>query len=92
MADNRPAAEGECLHCRMSLSGTCSEHSSPENPTWATDRLAEAIDRLDNYWHASKIPLPAQLHAEQLANGIASVRDELKALYKELTGEDPWAE
>lgn len=54
------------------------------------ERLGVLSDRADNYWHAVMLPLPAAVHADQLRAGMAYIRDELREIFREATGENPW--
>lgn len=57
------------------------------------DRLGRIADNLDAALFATKLPgLPAQLHVEGLSGAIRSARDEIAALVREVTGDDPWAD
>lgn len=56
------------------------------------DRLGRTSDKADNFTHAVKLPLPDSLHKQQLAEGMQKIRDELRALYVEVSGENPWEE
>lgn len=48
------------------------------------------IDELDNLAHALQIPLPPQMHVEQLKELLPEKVAKLKALYIEITGQNPW--
>lgn len=57
------------------------------------DKVGELSDRADNFTHSAKMPgLPASIHISCLADGMASIRDELRQAYVEFTEKDPWAE
>lgn len=56
------------------------------------ERIAELAEKLDNHAAASVLPMPSHIHLSVLRDVIAEARDELRALYTQLTGEDPWAE
>lgn len=56
------------------------------------EQLAEQIDRLDNLAHALQIPMPAQMHVENLKSAIPSVVADLKKAFTALTHYDPWQE
>lgn len=63
-------------------------------PTQLRDERLEEIgaiaDSAANYHAASKLRLPPQMHATQLALGMAELRDRLRKLYCQLTGQNPW--
>lgn len=56
----------------------------------ANNELGEAIDQLDNYAHALKLPLRAEMHVEQMRVALPEVVKRLKAAFVEVTGENPW--
>lgn len=56
------------------------------------EQVGQLADRADNFCCASLLGLPAKVHAEQLALGMADIRDALRALYIEATGDDPWTD
>lgn len=47
-------------------------------------------DQLDNALHAARLPLPPAIHIEGMTAIISNVRDRLRALVIQSTGEDPW--
>ena len=56
------------------------------------DRIGRLSDRADNFAVSAKMPgLSASIHASCLADGMNDLRDELRQLYVEKTGENPWA-
>lgn len=54
------------------------------------ERLGLLVDTLDNILYSAKLPLPAAVHVELLTEKIREARDELAAIVREATGEDPW--
>ena len=52
--------------------------------------LAEVVDKADAMVHASRLPIPDEIHKIALACGMASIAEKLKLLYVEETGENPW--
>lgn len=56
------------------------------------DRLGRLADRIDNLTHAMALPLPDSVHLQALRDAMPELRDELKAIYVEVTGENPWEE
>lgn len=54
------------------------------------EELGNAIDRIDNLYHALTIPMPAQFHIDQLKTILPEAITELKDGYKKVTGENPW--
>lgn len=55
------------------------------------DRIGELADKADNFYHGAQLPLPPQIHIMGLTAGMESLRDELRALFTDVTGENPWA-
>lgn len=60
--------------------------------TKVAERIADVADRADNYFAAAQLPMTAQIHQERLAIGMEKIRNNLRALYVELTDENPWEE
>lgn len=56
----------------------------------ATEELGKQIDSLDNLAHALQLPLPAQMHVEQLRKALPESVLEFKRLFAAVTGENPW--
>ena len=56
------------------------------------DSLGKISDTADNFSHASQLHLPAALHAELLSKGMVNIRDQIRKLYVEVSGENPWAD
>lgn len=56
----------------------------------AAEDLGRAIDRVNNFTHALLIPVPAEMHVEQLKIGLPEVVTELKTAFAAVTGENPW--
>ena len=54
------------------------------------DQIGEIADDCDNFAHAAQLPMPPQFHVEQLTRGFEHVRDLLRALYVEASGDNPW--
>lgn len=61
-----------------------------EKVTECIDRIGELADRLDNLLAATNLPLPPEFHLSQVKVGLGEISNELKAIYKEITGESPW--
>lgn len=55
------------------------------------DQIGKAADRVDNLIGALQLPLPAQMHVDQLKIALPELRDMLRLIYIAETGEDPWA-
>jgi hypothetical protein len=54
------------------------------------DKLGRVIDEIENLEYALKMPLPPQMHVEQLSKLIPEKVLKLKEIYIDLTGENPW--
>lgn len=54
------------------------------------ERLGKLADSLDNMLYAAKLPVPPHMHVTVLTEKIRSARDEIAAIVREATGEDPW--
>lgn len=55
------------------------------------EMLGTAADRIDSLLGAMSLPLPAQMHLEQLKLVLPEIRDQLRQVYKLETGDDPWS-
>ncbi len=64
------------------------------NKTEITEQQAEElgllIDELDNCAHALKLPLPPQMHIEQLKLLLPEKVQKFKDLFIAITKENPW--
>lgn len=54
------------------------------------EQIGLAADRVDNLIGALQLPLPAQMHVDQLRRALPELRDTLRLIYIAETGEDPW--
>lgn len=54
------------------------------------EQLGQLIDSFDNLAHALKMPLPPQMHIEQLRSSLPEKVQELKDVFIEITGENTW--
>lgn len=54
------------------------------------EKLGQAIDRVDNMYHALLMPLPPEMHIEQFKKTLPEIIKELKDGFVEATGENPW--
>lgn len=55
------------------------------------EKIGTLADELDAVLFASKLPLPPQLHLISLTEKIREARDILATVFKDETGDDPWA-
>lgn len=56
------------------------------------EKIAALADELDAILFSSKLPLPASIHIGALTTKIREARDTLAAVFKDETGDDPWAD
>lgn len=56
----------------------------------AIERVGELADKIDNLLHAMQLPLGADFHLAQIRTQFPVMRDELRAIYTELSGANPW--
>ena len=54
--------------------------------------LGRMADKADNYLGMAELPLPDSMKIDGLIQGLAELSEELKALYTELSGNNPWGE
>lgn len=54
------------------------------------DLLGYVADKADNLIHASMLPMTAQFHVEQLRAGLEDIRNQLRGLYVDIVGDNPW--
>jgi len=60
-------------------------------PTYESmEMLGMAADTLDNLYGALQLPIPAQMHVEQMKAQLPLLRDKLRAIYVIETGDNPW--
>jgi len=56
----------------------------------AKDDLGRDIDRLDNLFHATNLPMSAEFHLKQLRSALPEVIESMKLNYAAAFGENPW--
>ena len=54
------------------------------------DKLGRLADSADNYLALNELPMPDSIKVDGMKTGLAELSEELKALYVELSGENPW--
>jgi hypothetical protein len=52
--------------------------------------IGELVDTCDNFLAFENAFMPLPLRAEAYVSGLRTIRDRLRALYIETTGENPW--
>lgn len=56
------------------------------------EKLGELIDSIDNISHALNIPMMPEVHLEGMRKSLPIIVEKFKALFIEITGENPWEE
>jgi len=56
------------------------------------EKLGQLIDSIENLAHGLNIPMPSDFHVSQLKKLLPKKVEELKAVFVEITGENPWNE
>jgi hypothetical protein len=54
------------------------------------DKLGRLIDDIENIQYALDIPLPPEMHVEQLKGLIPKKVAALKSIYIDIVGDNPW--
>jgi hypothetical protein len=54
------------------------------------DRIGRMADSADNYLALLELNMPQEMKLDALTTGIRELSRDLKALYEELSGENPW--
>ena len=57
------------------------------------ERLGQAFDRLDalSYGLSAMTGLDPKIHVEGLRGALPEIRDEIRSVYVDEVGDDPWA-
>lgn len=55
-----------------------------------TEKIADLSDRAENYSYAATLPIEPELHVRKLREGMQGLRDELREIYIQATGSNPW--
>lgn len=56
----------------------------------AVESFGDAIDRIDNLLGAMKLSMPAKFHLDQLQGTLPEISGQLKNVYKNIVGQNPW--
>jgi hypothetical protein len=56
----------------------------------AFEKFGEIIDEIDNLAHALTLPLPLDIHHQQMTLALPQIVKSLKEVFVEITGENPW--
>jgi hypothetical protein len=56
------------------------------------DRLGQISDTADNCLAASNLPVSTAIHLEGMREALKKIRDEIRGIYLEASGENPWEE
>lgn len=54
------------------------------------EKLGLIVDKIENYAAALQLSVPAYIHMEQLREALPEIAKELKEVYINETGENPW--
>lgn len=54
------------------------------------EKFGQLIDDIDSLAHALNMPVPPQMHVEQLRISLPEKVKQLKGVFVEITGENPW--
>lgn len=54
------------------------------------DQISQQVDSIDNLIAALSIPLPPQMHIEQLKLALPEISEKIKQSIVNETGENPW--
>jgi hypothetical protein len=52
------------------------------------ERIGELADKADNFFHGPRVQ--PRLEADCMRHGMLQIRDELRAIFIEVTGDNPW--
>ncbi|WP_191968021.1 hypothetical protein [Rhizosphaericola mali] len=54
------------------------------------EEIGQGIDTIDNLRAGLDLPLPPQMHIEQLKIALTELSEKMKAGYQDVFGENPW--
>jgi hypothetical protein len=54
------------------------------------EEIGQLSDTADNLLGASELPLPPQMHIEGMRGGLTDIRNDLRRIYRAISGDDPW--
>lgn len=54
------------------------------------ETLGQIIDSIESLVYSLNLPLPPQMHVEQMRVALPEKVEELKSVFVEITGENPW--
>jgi hypothetical protein len=55
-----------------------------------SDKFGRLIDKLDNNTHTLQIPMRPEIHVGALKQSLPGIVKELKSVYVEIFGDNPW--
>lgn len=58
----------------------------------ASEEFGDIIDRIDNLLGALELPMPVEFHVNQIKSELGEMSEDLKRIYVEEEGENPWEE
>lgn len=56
------------------------------------EQIGILSDKADNLIGASNLPVSDRIHIEGMRGGLEDLRDDLRKIYLQVTGENPWEE
>jgi dsDNA-binding SOS-regulon protein len=56
------------------------------------EKIGQLADELDAMLYSAKLPLPPSIHIEAMTAKLRETRDVLAGIFKDKTGDDPWAD
>lgn len=56
------------------------------------ESLGELSDRVDNLIGALQLPMPPQFHVDRLKAALPEIRNDMREIYLNETGENPWGD
>lgn len=54
------------------------------------EAIGALSDAADSYAHAANLTVPAEMHVRNLQTGMERLREDLRKLYVEISGKNPW--
>lgn len=59
-------------------------------PEELIEQLGKLADKADNFYHASRLPMPDRVHRQALTEAMIDIRNELRDIVREYSEDDPW--
>jgi len=58
----------------------------------ADEMIARYADKFDNLLGAMELPMRPELHLKALKESLETAREEFRAMYVAMTGDNPWSD